>query len=58
MTGIPPAAVAVIAAALDDYRTTTPPNEQTPHDAAARAAEYLAGSGYTITPDTTEPAAA
>ncbi len=48
MTGIPAAAVAVIAAALDDYRLTTPADTQTPHGAAERAAEYLASSGWDI----------
>lgn len=48
MTGIPAAAVAVIAAALDDYRTTTPTDTQTPHGAATRAAEYLLSSGWDI----------
>ncbi|MDX5568464.1 hypothetical protein PYK79_41415, partial [Streptomyces sp. ID05-04B] len=46
MTGIPAAAVAVIAAALDDYRLTTPQHSQTPHGAAERAGEYLATSGW------------
>lgn len=45
-TGIPLAAVAVIAAALDDYRLTTPQHQQTPRGAAERAAEYLATSGW------------
>lgn len=48
MTGIPPAAVAVIAAALDDYRLTTPTDRQTPHGAAQQAAEYLLSSGWDI----------
>jgi hypothetical protein len=48
VTGIPAAAVAVIAAALDDYRLTTPAAVQTPHGAAQRAAEYLASSGWAI----------
>lgn len=46
MTSIPPAAVAVIAAALDDYRLTTPQHAQTPRGAAERAAEYLLTSGW------------
>lgn len=46
MTAIPDAAIAVIAAALDDYRLTTPTNRQTPRGAAERAAEYLVGSGW------------
>ncbi|MFE7954416.1 hypothetical protein [Streptomyces sp. NPDC057413] len=46
MTGIPAAAVAVIAAAFDDYRLTTPTHQQTPRGAAERAAEYLASGGW------------
>ncbi|MEU3282945.1 hypothetical protein [Streptomyces antibioticus] len=48
MTAIPAAAVAVIAAALDDYRHTTPDHQQTPHGAAERAAEFLLSSGWDI----------
>lgn len=48
MNAIPPAAVAVIAAALDDYRLTTPTDTQTPHGAAQQAARYLASSGWEI----------
>lgn len=47
---IPPAAVAVIEAALDDYRLQTPADQQTPEGAAHRVAEYLLSSGYAITP--------
>lgn len=46
MTAMPPAAIAVIAAALDDYRLTTPDHAQTPRGAAERAAEYLLTSGW------------
>ena len=46
MTTIPAAAIAIIAAAYDDYRLTTPAPTQTPQGAAERAAEYLAGSGW------------
>jgi hypothetical protein len=57
VTGIPAAAVAVIAAALDDYRLTTPTNSQNPHGAAERAVEYLATSGWAlhIPRDTNDP---
>lgn len=48
MTGIPAAAVAALAAGLDDYRRTTPTEQQTPYAAAERAAEYLASSGWTL----------
>lgn len=53
MNPMPAAAIAVIAAALDDYRLTTPALEQTPHGAAQRAAECLLGAGWTVTPDLT-----
>ena len=46
MTVIPDAAIAVIAAALDDYRLTTPTHQQHPRGAAERAAEYLTTSGW------------
>ncbi|MFD0146189.1 MULTISPECIES: hypothetical protein [unclassified Streptomyces] len=49
---IPDAAVAAMAAGLEDYRLTTPDHQQTPHGAAERAAEYLASSGWTVTPAT------
>ncbi|MEU3160024.1 hypothetical protein ABZ753_21575 [Streptomyces griseoincarnatus] len=56
MTAIPPAAIAVIAAALDDYRHTTPTHQQTPRGAAERAAEYLATSGWGLhVPRTPQP---
>lgn len=55
MTSIPDAAIAVIAAALDDYRLTTPAREQTPHGAAHRAAEYLISSGWGLYIPRTEP---
>ncbi|MEV6313390.1 hypothetical protein AB0M10_32975 [Streptomyces sp. NPDC051840] len=51
-----PGARAVVEAAADDYRITTPPEEQTPAGLADRIAEYLASSGYDIRPDR-EPAA-
>ncbi|MEU0667157.1 hypothetical protein ABZ508_02730 [Streptomyces lavendulocolor] len=54
MNPTPPATVAVITAALDDYRMTTRPEERTPEGAARRVAEYLRSSGYAITP---QPAA-
>ncbi|KUH38411.1 MULTISPECIES: hypothetical protein [Streptomyces] len=54
MNPTPPAAMAVITAALDDYRLTTPPTQQTPDGAAHRIAEYLRSSGYAITPQPTQ----
>jgi hypothetical protein len=56
VTTIPPAAIAVIAAALDDYRLTTPARVQTPHGAAERAAEYLISSGWGLHIPRSEPA--
>ncbi|MFI2426542.1 hypothetical protein ACH5A7_21005 [Streptomyces sp. NPDC018955] len=57
MTTIPLAAVATIAAALDDYRLTTPQHQQTPRGAAERAAEYLLSGGWGIyVPRSQQPA--
>lgn len=55
MTAIPDAAIAVMAAALDDYRLTTPIGQQTPRGAAERAAEYLLSSGWGLHVPTTYP---
>ncbi|MFG2873320.1 hypothetical protein [Streptomyces sp. NPDC048338] len=49
---IPDAARAVMAAGLDDYRLTTPTEQQTPDGAIERIGEYLLGDGWTITPNT------
>ncbi|MFJ9029775.1 hypothetical protein ACIRQP_14825 [Streptomyces sp. NPDC102274] len=57
MNHIPQAAVATIAAALDDYRTTTPTDQQTPEDAARHISEYLLSTGWGLH-ITDEPAAA
>jgi hypothetical protein len=46
MPAIPDAAIAVIAAALDDYRITTPASRQNPRGAAEQAAEYLMSFGW------------
>ncbi|MFF1958000.1 hypothetical protein ACFVWX_13540 [Streptomyces sp. NPDC058220] len=46
MTHMPQAAVTTIAAALDDYRLTTPNDQQTPQDAAHYVAERLLSSGW------------
>ncbi|MFJ3949016.1 hypothetical protein ACIPXV_02955 [Streptomyces libani] len=45
---IPPAAAAVIRAALDDYRLTVPPTEGSAAGQVHRIAEYLVSSGYNI----------
>ncbi|MER5750667.1 hypothetical protein [Streptomyces sp. NPDC002088] len=55
MTTIPAAAIAVIAAALDDYRLATPTHQQTPRAAAERAAEYLMTSGWGLHVPRPEP---
>jgi len=55
VTPIPDAAIAVIAAALDDYRLTTPPGQRTPRGAAERAAEYLITSGWGLCIPRTQP---
>lgn len=38
-------------AATDDYRTTTPAEQQTPEGLIDRIGEYLLSSGYEIRPD-------
>lgn len=50
MTPISPAALAVIRAAAEDYRLTTPPDHATPAGITDRIAEYLASEGYAIHP--------
>ncbi|WP_263165439.1 hypothetical protein [Streptomyces sp. SCSIO ZS0520] len=50
MNPIPEAAIAVIAAALEDHRLLTPPDESTPRVQAEYAAMYLASSGYALVP--------
>ncbi|MFF3300939.1 hypothetical protein [Streptomyces sp. NPDC002908] len=44
----PPAAIDALAAGLDDYRLTTPTDQQTPAEAAHAAAEYLVTLGWAI----------
>lgn len=50
MTGIPDAAVAVIAAALEDHRRAADAETDTPRAAAEDIAIYLASSGYALVP--------
>ncbi|CAG6392742.1 hypothetical protein NMG29_06500 [Streptomyces cocklensis] len=50
LPAIPAAAVAVIAAALEDHRLTADPVTDTPHAAAEDIALYLASSGYALVP--------
>lgn len=52
---IPEAAVAVIAAALEDHRLTADPLTDTPRAAADDIAFYLASSGYALVPAVTAP---
>ncbi|WP_327333688.1 hypothetical protein [Streptomyces anulatus] len=49
-------ALAVIEADIDDYRTETPREQQTPAGLADRITEYLTSSGYTLHPTVTVPA--
>jgi len=48
VTPFPPGAVDALAAGLEDYRLTTPTDQQTPAEAAVAAAEYLIALGYTV----------
>lgn len=57
MSPFPPAALAVINAAIDDYRVITAPDEQTPAGLTDQIAQYLLSSGYVVTPDRREAAA-
>jgi hypothetical protein len=52
----PPAAAAIVNAAIDDYRLITPPEKQTPAGLTDRIGQYLLSSGYAVRPDVTEPA--
>ncbi|MET7933453.1 hypothetical protein [Streptomyces sp. NPDC005322] len=47
---IPPAALALMRAAAEDYRLITPAEETTPAGIAARIAQYLVSNGYEIRP--------
>ncbi|MCK1813301.1 hypothetical protein MTQ13_03265 [Streptomyces sp. XM4011] len=47
---IPAAAIAVMAAAADDYRLVTPREEQHPRGLAQTVATYLLSSGYEVRP--------
>ncbi|WP_159103698.1 hypothetical protein [Streptomyces anulatus] len=49
-------ALAVMEAAIDDYRCETPTDQQTPAGLADRITEYLTSSGYTLHPMVTVPA--
>lgn len=53
MTEISRAALDVVAAAIEDYRVITPPDEATPEGLATAIGEYLAGSHLTICPTST-----
>ncbi|MFD3741617.1 hypothetical protein [Streptomyces sp. NPDC058629] len=47
---------AVIDAAIDDYRTEVPAEQQTPAGLSDRIREYLTSSGYEIRPAAPVPA--
>ncbi|MGW8846573.1 LytR C-terminal domain-containing protein [Streptomyces xiamenensis] len=47
---IPAAALAVMAAAADDYRVVTPRDEQHPAGLAQTVATYLLSAGYEVRP--------
>ncbi|MFB7171107.1 hypothetical protein ACFCYM_09835 [Streptomyces sp. NPDC056254] len=49
MTGVPDAALLVIAAAIEDHRTVTPPDQSTPAGLAEFIAAYLISSHWTLT---------
>ncbi|MFJ4852424.1 hypothetical protein [Streptomyces sp. NPDC088730] len=56
MNPFPPAAAAIVAAAIDDYRLITPPEQQTPAGLTDRIGQYLISSGYMVGPDVREAA--
>ncbi|MCP9205537.1 hypothetical protein [Streptomyces cucumeris] len=58
MNPIPPAALAVMTAAAEDYRLLTPPDQATPAGLVDHVAEYLVSSGYRIYDDIPLPARA
>lgn len=57
MNPFPPAAAAIVAAAIDDYRLIVPPEHQTPAGLTDRIGQYLISSGYAVQPDTAEQTA-
>lgn len=57
MNPFPPAARAVTEAAIDDYRTAVPPDQQTPAGLTDQIGQYLLSSGYVVQPDLSEAAA-
>ncbi len=50
MTAVPDEARRLIAAALEDHRVLTPPDESTPDGQAAAVVTYLISSGWAVTP--------
>lgn len=48
MTGVPDAALLVIAAAIEDHRVITPPDQSTPAGLAQFIAAYLISSDWTL----------
>ncbi|MGW2985437.1 hypothetical protein [Streptomyces goshikiensis] len=49
MTEMSPEALRVMAAAIEDHRVVTPPDQSTPAALAEAIAFYLISSGWTIT---------
>jgi hypothetical protein len=56
MNPFPPSVRAIVDAAIDDYRTVTPPEQQTPAGLTDQIGQYLVSSGYAVRPDVSEPA--
>ncbi|MEU1494321.1 hypothetical protein ABZ456_29215 [Streptomyces sp. NPDC005776] len=56
MNPFPPSVSAIVAAAIDDYRMVTPPDQQTPAGLTDRIGQYLLSSGYAVQPDVSEAA--
>ncbi|MEW2127074.1 hypothetical protein AB0891_25480 [Streptomyces sp. NPDC007259] len=57
MNPFPLAVRAIVDAAIDDYRLTIPPEQQTPAGLTDQIGQYLISSGYAVRPDVTERAA-
>lgn len=51
MNPIPPAARTVMLAGVDEYRLTTPTDEQTPDGLVDRVEQWLLDDGWAIRPD-------
>ncbi|MGP3686504.1 hypothetical protein ACTVZO_17660 [Streptomyces sp. IBSNAI002] len=49
MSGVPDTVLSVIAAAIEDHRVLTPPDQSTPAGLAEAIATYLVSSGWSLT---------